>query len=72
MVKSLEITKRNLIRPAFINKQVLKALFRNKRAGLLEHRQVLCPNMRKDIDKRIKSIYKFDITSLDKMLKKVD
>lgn len=71
-MKSLEITKRNLIRPALIKKQVQKALFGNKRAGLLKHRQALCPNMRKDIDKRIKSIYKSDITSLEKMLKKVD
>lgn len=66
----VELKKEGLIRPAIVDKQVLKALLRSKRIGLLEHLENKYPVMKKSLSQSVNSIYEVDIAFIKQMLNK--
>lgn len=67
--KSLKyLKKEGLIRPAIVNKNVLKAILRNKPVGLLQHLRHKYPNIERELREGIKSIYKVNVSDLKQII----
>jgi Fe-S-cluster containining protein len=67
--KLKEATKKGIIRPAFTDKKVTKAILRSKPIGLFEFLQSKGVINKEDVKKEIQSIYNFTVTDLERIIK---